>query len=64
MLEKLALISIIISGFTYTIKNLFNCFERYKVNILFKTISKCKKEIYENLSSVPTEIKKTKKKGK
>lgn len=66
MLEKLALVTIIISGVVYITKNVIN---PIKAIIYRKRVESYMKETLarmEDLSSVPTEIKKsrTKKKGK
>ena len=64
MLEKVALITIIISGVVYITKNI----NSYIQGIIYrKRVESYMKETLtkiEDFSSVPTEIKKTKKKGK
>ena len=64
MLEKLALISIIFSGSLYVIKNFIRVYNDYKFKKVKKELAEELQKMFESLSSVPTEIKRTKKKGK
>lgn len=63
MLEKVALITIILSGVVYITKNVINSIKK---RLAIREASKQLQKMMEDLSSVPTEIKKprTKKKGK
>lgn len=70
MLEKVALITIILSGIVYITKNVINPIKemiyRRNMRLAMREDSKQLQKMMEDLSSVPTEIKKprTKKKGK
>ena len=64
MLEKVALITIIVSGVVYVAKNVTNYIKGIINRKRVETYMREALAIIEDLSAVPTEIKKTKKKGK